>query len=380
MEDLSGEDASKATPTTSHRSLKTVIIADDQQTVVLGGLMRDRSSDSESKIPFFGDLPIIGYLFKQHNEKAQKVNLLLVLTPYIINSQIDFQRIFERKMQEHEEFAAQYYGHRKEYRAHIDYSKKTGPFSRLVRTLRREHEKYENGGEGDGSEVLVGPKKVSQRAELVPAAAPAVAAAAASPLPPAAPAASAAPAAPPHRDGPRNQSAAPPQAARRPSSGAEVDSNRPTATQAHDAGNTKVAPELQPSAAGKSDRAPNTETFKLAPSRADSDPHNPTTKSGMPLGEDDAAADRQAGDNGAADDGSASEPEDNTPDGATDGATDSATDSATDGATDGAQAPAAPDVDASADPDTADAPDANLPPPADDDADAAADPGAAAGP
>jgi general secretion pathway protein D len=157
VEDLTGESLSNATPTTSHRSLKTVIVAEDQQTVVLGGLMRDRNSDSETKLPFFGDLPLLGYLFKKRNEKVQKVNLLLVLTPYIINSQGDFQRIFERKLQEHEEFSAQYYGHRKEYRAHIDYSKKGGPLSWMIKTLRRERGKYENGGTGDGTEVMVGP-------------------------------------------------------------------------------------------------------------------------------------------------------------------------------------------------------------------------------
>ncbi len=171
VEDLTGENLSNSTPTTSHRSLKTVIVAEDQQTVVLGGLMRDRNSDSETKLPFFGDLPLIGYLFKKRTDKVQKVNLMLVLTPYIINSQGDFQRIFERKLQEHEEFSAQYYGHRKEYRAHIDYSKKGGPLGWMIKTLRRERARYENGGSGDGTEVMVGPvkKQTAAREALPPA-------------------------------------------------------------------------------------------------------------------------------------------------------------------------------------------------------------------
>ena len=267
VEDLSGEDASKSTPTTSHRSLKTVIIADDQQTVVLGGLMRDRSSDSETKIPFFGDLPILGYLFKQRNDKAQKVNLLLVLTPYIINSQADFQRIFERKIQEHDEFAAQYYGHRKEYRAHIDYSKKTGPLSRLVNTLRREREKYENGGEGDGSEVLVGPQKLK-----------AAAAAKANP--------------------PRAAMLQPGETTRLPTDDADQTHGQgpdaapaaPTGVlpsvqpPAHDLGDTKVLPQAQPDAAGKSDMAPGADTFKPAPSVTEDPSDLHETKSGMPQG------------------------------------------------------------------------------------------------
>ncbi len=159
VEDVSTTDAKSQSPSTSHRSLKTVVVVDDQQTIVLGGLIRDRTSETETKIPFLGDLPLLGYLFKTHNFTAQKVNLLLVLTPYIISSQGDFQRIFERKMAESDEFAAQYFGHRKEYRAYIDYTKKTGPLSRMVATLRRERDKYENGGGGDGTAIMVQPKR-----------------------------------------------------------------------------------------------------------------------------------------------------------------------------------------------------------------------------
>lgn len=123
----------------------------------MGGLIKDSTTESDTKVPLLGDLPLVGFLFKQHSTKLSKTNLLLILTPYIISSADDFQRIFERKMREHEEFAAEYYGHRKEFRAHVDYRKKTGPFGRMVSTLRREREKLENGGIGDGSETLVGP-------------------------------------------------------------------------------------------------------------------------------------------------------------------------------------------------------------------------------
>jgi general secretion pathway protein D len=152
-----GTDEQTQQPITANRSAKTVVVVDDQQTVVIGGLMRDRSRDSESKVPFLGDLPLIGWLFKQRSKEVEKVSLLLVLTPYIISEAEDFQRIFERKMKEHEEFAADYYGGMKEYRAHIDYSRKTGPFGKLSAKVRYEMGKLENGGEGDGSEVLVKP-------------------------------------------------------------------------------------------------------------------------------------------------------------------------------------------------------------------------------
>ena len=157
LEDVSRVDELTQQPVTSNRSAKTVVVVDDQQTIVIGGLMRDRSRESESKFPILGDIPLIGWLFKQRSSKVEKTNLLLVLTPYIVNDAGDFQRIFERKIQEYEEFAADYYGDLPSYRAHIDYSRKTGPLGHLAATVHREMGKLENGGGGDGKSVLVAP-------------------------------------------------------------------------------------------------------------------------------------------------------------------------------------------------------------------------------
>ena len=49
-------------PIIASRTIKSVIVAADQRTVVIGGLMQDKKSDTESKVPFFGDIPIIGWL------------------------------------------------------------------------------------------------------------------------------------------------------------------------------------------------------------------------------------------------------------------------------------------------------------------------------
>ena len=155
VEDVVGEQIENKTPTTSKRAIKTVVVVDNQQTIVLGGLIKNNKTDSNSRIPYLGSIPILGNLFKTRQTKTSKNNLLLIMTPYIIASSDDFQRIFERKMREHEEFAAEFYGHRAEFRAHVDYQKKSGPLGRLVSTVRRERSKPENGGLGDGSELVV---------------------------------------------------------------------------------------------------------------------------------------------------------------------------------------------------------------------------------
>ena len=91
------------------RQAKTTLVVRDQQTVVIGGLMRDAVTNSRTKIPILGDIPVLGALFRTTKKTTQKTNLLLVLTPYIIRDQEDLRAIFERKMQERQEFLDRYF-------------------------------------------------------------------------------------------------------------------------------------------------------------------------------------------------------------------------------------------------------------------------------
>src|SRR5207302_16624 len=102
-------------PTTSKRSAKTTIVVRDQQTVVIGGMIQEHSIESVNKVPILGDIPVIGHLFREEERHKIKTNLLLFLTPYIIRDQSDFQRIFERKLRERQQFVEEFYGHDKAY-------------------------------------------------------------------------------------------------------------------------------------------------------------------------------------------------------------------------------------------------------------------------
>jgi general secretion pathway protein D len=97
-----------AVPITKRTANTTVVVA-DQQTVVIGGLMRDEYVTAREKIPVLGDLPVLGALFRHSNTTKRKANLLLVLTPHVIRDQTDLRRIFERKMQERQEFIDRYF-------------------------------------------------------------------------------------------------------------------------------------------------------------------------------------------------------------------------------------------------------------------------------
>ncbi len=148
-------------PSISKRSAKTTVVAKDQQTVVIGGIMQDRTLEGVSKIPILGDIPLLGHLFRQETRDKVKTNLLLFLTPYIIKDQSDFQRIFERKMKERQQFIEQFYGQIPGYDVAIDFSRKAGPVAKIAQALAKESNKLENGGPGEGGERVFKPVEVT---------------------------------------------------------------------------------------------------------------------------------------------------------------------------------------------------------------------------
>jgi general secretion pathway protein D len=117
------------------RNAQTTVVVHDQQTVVIGGLMRDAVTTSDKKIPILGDIPVLGFLFRSTERGKRKTNLLLVLTPYVVRDQNDLRSVFERKMQERQEFLDRYFvfSDQKHYEPPLDYSRTSG----LVETIRQ---------------------------------------------------------------------------------------------------------------------------------------------------------------------------------------------------------------------------------------------------
>ncbi len=66
------------------RSIKTEMVLNDGETAVMGGLITDFQETLESKVPFLGDIPLLGWLFKGSEKKKQKRNLVVFITPRII--------------------------------------------------------------------------------------------------------------------------------------------------------------------------------------------------------------------------------------------------------------------------------------------------------
>jgi general secretion pathway protein D len=85
-------DVNQVGPALSNRRIENVVVAKDGSTVVVGGLVRDTFSDTSTKIPWLGDVPVLGWLFKNQNTELRKTNLLVFLTPHIIRSADDLEK------------------------------------------------------------------------------------------------------------------------------------------------------------------------------------------------------------------------------------------------------------------------------------------------
>ncbi|MBX3706551.1 MAG: type II secretion system secretin GspD [Pseudomonadales bacterium] len=93
-------DAAFSDVVTSKRTIETTVLADDRQTIVLGGLIQDDLTDSLKKVPLLGDIPGLGRLFRSTNKTLTKRNLLVFLRPTVIRNQDDAREVTERKYQD----------------------------------------------------------------------------------------------------------------------------------------------------------------------------------------------------------------------------------------------------------------------------------------
>ena len=136
LSDVSNPNFNGLGPATSKRTVKSVVTVRDQQSIVLGGLIKDSVSETVNKVPLLGDIPILGYLFKSTSKTITKQNLLIILTPYIIKDPGDLRRIFDRKLRERREFMERYSAFRdeKDYEAEVDYRRKRGLLEEINQT------------------------------------------------------------------------------------------------------------------------------------------------------------------------------------------------------------------------------------------------------
>ncbi|MEC9314905.1 MAG: type IV pilus secretin PilQ, partial [Pseudomonadota bacterium] len=77
-------------PSIDTRSVKTQVLVDNGETVVLGGIYEQSTSDNIERVPFFGDLPYVGFLFKNTAKEDRKRELLVFVTPKIVKEGLQY--------------------------------------------------------------------------------------------------------------------------------------------------------------------------------------------------------------------------------------------------------------------------------------------------
>ena len=93
-------DPNQVGPALSNRRVENVVVAADGSTVVIGGLIRDNFSDTSNKVPWLGDVPVLGWLFKNQSTELRKTNLMVFITPHIIRSPAQLEKASIGKREE----------------------------------------------------------------------------------------------------------------------------------------------------------------------------------------------------------------------------------------------------------------------------------------
>lgn len=72
---------------------QATVSAADGETIILGGLISKESRSLVRKVPWLGDLPVLRYLFRYEMDQVIRSELLIILTPHVVRSQADMQRV-----------------------------------------------------------------------------------------------------------------------------------------------------------------------------------------------------------------------------------------------------------------------------------------------
>ncbi len=106
------------------RATTTKVFVQSEDTVVLSGMIRNTVNETISKVPLLGDIPVLGWLFKNSKSENVKTNLLVFITPRIIKQYDKIRKILANKLDERDEFV-------RETQGSID------PFGRELNKLKR---------------------------------------------------------------------------------------------------------------------------------------------------------------------------------------------------------------------------------------------------
>ncbi len=93
VQDTAAVGTSNAGPSTNKRSIESNVVVDDGSIIVLGGLIEDRFTETNSKVPLLGDLPLLGNLFRSTSRTKKRTNLMVFLRPVVLRDAASTEKI-----------------------------------------------------------------------------------------------------------------------------------------------------------------------------------------------------------------------------------------------------------------------------------------------
>ncbi|TPV93383.1 MAG: type II secretion system protein GspD [Myxococcales bacterium FL481] len=139
--DIAERDPTLGVSTTQRKIKLEDILAYDDQPLVLGGLIREREVMSTKQVPGIGSIPILGWLFKRKERSKEKVNLLIVMVPHILDSPDDIRRIKAQRTGERLEFMERETRFKRhDIDADVNYRRKKGLLSSIDRDARAQEQ------------------------------------------------------------------------------------------------------------------------------------------------------------------------------------------------------------------------------------------------
>jgi general secretion pathway protein D len=103
-------DSISGLPSVVKRKTSQIVTVKNQQTVVISGLLYTAENENYQKIPLLGDIPILGWLFRNSTVSKKNNNLMIFLTPYIVHGANDLAAIYQTKLKQRDEFLEKVYG------------------------------------------------------------------------------------------------------------------------------------------------------------------------------------------------------------------------------------------------------------------------------
>jgi type IV pilus assembly protein PilQ len=94
----SGLEGSIALPRTRSSTIVTTMMLDSGQTAVIGGLTSDSDITTEQKVPLLGDIPILGWLFKNESQNRERSSLMVFITPTLVHSREDQEQLLQDEL------------------------------------------------------------------------------------------------------------------------------------------------------------------------------------------------------------------------------------------------------------------------------------------